>query len=472
MCWLATFAAAGATGNQAAAAAAGAAGAAAAARSAAAAASGAAAKNAPAAASVPGASADGGPHEWTRFRLTPQNNVVIPGPARPRWTVETGAQISASPAIVDHRLFLGNNAGLLVALDVQSGRQLWSYQATSALMSNPLVYHGLVIVGEGNEISTDLGHGRVRVGNGPSGLIAVDENTGALRWRFDTVGSAMPTPAIVGGSLIDHDGAGIIVALNPLTGDLLWSRDVSSVASMVGMLPLRGDTLVTNGVYPNAVFAINPVDGSTRWTYELPPTVSGVGDCPPASDGRNVFGDYVEPIDPTIMGEAGVTARMRVYALDGGTGAVLWNVPLETGVVPQRNESAIPLVSGNNVFVGSAMNKIVTALDTWTGAERWKLTVGGPVKGGMVEADGVLYFGDLAGFLWAVDEPTGHVIGALKIDTRFNVGSPVVYGQSLIVGTNTGRILAIPLADIRAGNDRPTGDEVMPVMPPMPAATH
>ena len=100
-------------------------------------------------------------------------------------------------------------------------------------MSAPLIYGDLVIVGEGDPTSrTSSPSEPVMVGQGPSALIGFDRYGGSVRWQTMLTGSAMPTPAIVDGILVNHDGAGWINGLNPVdrvrsvtrTGSVRWPR--------------------------------------------------------------------------------------------------------------------------------------------------------------------------------------------------------------------------------------------------------
>jgi hypothetical protein len=95
---------------------------------------------------------------------------------------------------------------------------------------------------------------------------------------------------------------------------------------------------------------------------------------------------------------------------------------------------------------------MVTALDAATGRVRWSVRVSGPVKSGLVLRDGVLYFGDLGGKLWAVDAVAGRPVGSIQTDLKFNVGSPIVLNDSLVIGSAQGPVIAVPLADIRASH--------------------
>lgn len=389
------------------------------------------------------------PTQWTEFRLNPQADPVIAYDGAPSWSIETHGAFSSSPAVVDGVMYLGNNKGGMYAIDVKNGDVRWTYQVQNPIMSNPLVYKGLVIIGEGNANSTTyVPRRQVQVGTGPNALIALDAKTGKLVWEVPLAGTGMPTPVIVDGVLVHHNGSGGLIGVDPQTGRVLYRRTVKSIASMVGLLPVGGDMVVTTGLFPNRVFAVRASDGQTVWQYDLRDNDSGVGDCPPVTDGSRVFGDYIAPPNPNDEAGVGVPGVERVYALDAKTGQLLWNIGLESDVVPPRNESAIPLVVGNRLYVGSAVAPFMHAIDTVTGNVVWTTRVDGPVLGGIVDYKDRLYFGDLAGNLWALDATTGTVVGKLKTQTPYNVGSPVIVGGSLIMGSKTGNIAAVPLEDI------------------------
>ncbi|HVA33612.1 MAG TPA: PQQ-binding-like beta-propeller repeat protein, partial [Candidatus Baltobacteraceae bacterium] len=276
-----------------------------------------------------------------------------------------------------------------------------------------------------------------------------DAATGALRWRTALAGSAMPTPAIVDGILVHHNGAGWITALNPLTGAKLYARNLHSIASMTAALPVGNDRFVTIGVLDNAAWELKASDGSTVWRTAFPASGSGQGDCPPVTDGTRVFCNYVMPAPGQTYTSSGSPAVERAYALDVHTGAKVWDVALQSGILPPRNEAAIPVLANGLVYFGGSLAPYMHALDTVTGRLVWQTRVDGPVKGGAVVVDDTLYFGDLTGHLWALNARTGAVIGKQKMPSGFNVGSPIVIGDTLIVGSRTGSVYAVPLEEIR-----------------------
>ncbi|MBV8530191.1 MAG: PQQ-binding-like beta-propeller repeat protein [Candidatus Eremiobacteraeota bacterium] len=391
---------------------------------------------------------------WTQFRLGPHNNAVVSGTLETAWRIETGGQISASPTVIDGTLYIGNNAGSLYAIDAASGQILWKGHVPNPLMSAPLIYGDLVIVGEGDPTSrTSSPSEPVMVGQGESAMIGFDRASGAIRWQTMLSGSAMPTPAIIDGTLINHDGAGWINGLDPATGAKRYSRSIGSMASMSAILPVGNGDFVTAGVGSNALWRLHADGGSVVWRSGFSKGASGIGDCPQVSDGARVFCDYVSPVLPDTWTVIGDLAVERVYAVGLANGSPLWDVALEGGSLPGRNEAAIPLLAGGLLYLGSAIAPWMHALDPSNGMLVWERPTRGVVKGGIVDVDGVVYFGDLGGYLWALDAKTGRIVGDKYMHTAFNVGSPIVDGRTLIIGSDSGSVIAVPLATIRAAHD-------------------
>lgn len=391
---------------------------------------------------------------WTQFRMGAENNAVIPGSLETAWRIETGAQISASPTVIDGTLYLGNNGGSLYAIDVNSGQVVWKAHVTNPLMSAPLIYGDVVIVGEGDPTSrTSSPSEPVMVGQGPSALIAFDRATGNMRWQIPLSGSAMPTPAIIDGIMVNHDGAGYITGVDPTSGTKQYSRWIGSMASMTAALPVGDGDFITTGVGANAVWRVHAGDGSVIWRSAFSKGASGIGDCPPVSDGTRVFCDYVSPVLPDTSTVIGNLTVERAYALRVSDGSPLWDVALDSGPLPERNEAAIPLLADGLLYLGSAIAPAMHALDATTGIPAWETPTHGTVKGGVVDVDGIVYFGDLGGYLWALDAKTGRVVGDKFMHTAFNVGSPIVYGKTLIIGSDSGSVLAVPLQAIRTSHD-------------------
>ncbi len=125
----------------------------------------------------------------------------------------------ATPAIVGNQVFVFSGAGLLVALDVRDGKQLWSAspltelsgtEAEYGMASSPLVIGDQVIV---------------TVGAAKGTLVAYDIQTGKQVWTAgkDPAGYSSPTLLEVGGrsQIVSYTGRSVL-GVAPKTGEVLW----------------------------------------------------------------------------------------------------------------------------------------------------------------------------------------------------------------------------------------------------------
>src|SRR3954447_7113297 len=86
----------------------------------------------------------------------------------------TDGDFTGTPVVKDRRVYVGSNGGVVRALDVTSGRQLWRTTVDGPVNGSLAVADGMVFVpvatvGDGAQV-------------GPS-VAALDESTGRLRWQ-------------------------------------------------------------------------------------------------------------------------------------------------------------------------------------------------------------------------------------------------------------------------------------------------
>lgn len=393
---------------------------------------------------------------WDQFRHGGGLNDVVVNPNLPislSWRFSGPRKgTSTSPVVAGSTVLLASNDHSLYALDAATGKQRWQWKGDNEVMSAPVYRDGLAFVGTGDADSPVWDPPAYNVvGMHASDLNGIDLRTGKSVWSFALTGSGMPMPALSGRQLLHVDGSGVLVALDARTGSYLWRRLFYSNFSMANVL-LDGGLAYFGGRFPNVVYAVRARDGQIAWEHGFSPRDGAFDDCPLATDGRQIFGMYAAPLDPNPKRfiVAGLSARQHVYALDARSGRLRWDAAIPViGVEPPYNESAIPMYAGGTLYDGSPLAPVVTALDARTGLQRWSLHVSGPVKGGFALRDGVLYFGDLGGRLWAVDAVRGRVLGSVQTDLKFNVGSPIVLNGSLVIGSADGPVIAVPLDAIR-----------------------
>src|SRR5262249_33424841 len=111
---------------------------------------------------------------WPQFRgnprLTGVASAALPDTLHVKWTYEASDAVESSAAIVDGVVYVGVSKGELLALDLESGKLRWKYSTGEAGFigeSSPAVSGGTVFIGDLNGV-----------------LHAVGVQDGRKRWTF------------------------------------------------------------------------------------------------------------------------------------------------------------------------------------------------------------------------------------------------------------------------------------------------
>lgn len=113
----------------------------------------------------------------------------------------------ASPAYDGSMVYVGSAGAWtgLIALDANSGAVRWRYPTSLAIYSAPALAAGIVVFGEGN-VFGDTSSGRV---------VALDTITGHPVWSVDVGAAVHSGPVIAGDLLVVGDSAGDVLAFRP-----------------------------------------------------------------------------------------------------------------------------------------------------------------------------------------------------------------------------------------------------------------
>lgn len=168
------------------------------------------------------------------------------------------------------------------------------------------------------------------------------------------------------------------------------------------------------------------------WSYsalELPAVQQGFG-LVPAVDAGRVY----------VAGRDG-----RVVALDGASGAPIWQVDLK------RQLSSGPAVAGGRLVVGSRDGGVI-ALDAADGGSLWQATVTSEVLAPPRVSDDRVVIRSLDGRVFGLDAATGArqwlFEQSVPVLTLRGVSAPVlVPGQLVAVGLDTGKLVGLNPAD-------------------------
>ncbi|WP_052158743.1 PQQ-binding-like beta-propeller repeat protein [Halobacillus sp. BBL2006] len=420
-----------------------------------------------------------GPGEWLEYRLNDANNPVstIEG-ADPlsSTTFQTGDEIRSTPVVVGDRLFAGNhNTGELFAFDIHTGKQLWKSQAPNWVHSEMIYQGGTIYVGYGNRFFQD----RALRGTEESGVLALNAETGEVKWNHTTDGEVMPTPLFHDGYVYAATGDTHLYKLDAGTGEEAAKIKLGSVVSMSSPNYSDGSIFVGGGgPKPYTFYSVNVASEEINWKTEFDEVYAGLDDVPPAIDDQiiittaletpkamnyrevyNEFGTvevYKEMIK-SVTGERETHPEHMIYAMDTKTGEVLWKDSLGVGEMVKNNKSGAPMIYEGKVFVGSPITEKFYAYDLKTGERLWefKNTV---MKAPPVAADGTVYFSNAKGFVHAMDAASGEELGRKKLGGTLAPSGPIIVNDTLIVGSQDSHVYALPTGEIKNSKDEYKND--------------
>jgi polyvinyl alcohol dehydrogenase (cytochrome) len=352
------------------------------------------------------------------------------------------AVITSSPVLDGDRLYVGVGSleepfgirdshhyytfrGSVVAMDVATGGILWrSYTITDA------VYWGdggaQSVIGGAGDAGEDAGPRTA----GYAGAAVWSSSPSVDRKRrqlYVTTGNNYQAPdgapSMVEGNWVDS-----VLALDLDTGAIKWGRslpaggapdasDVFNLGHFQGpdsdfgcganlyttMVGGQAKDLVGAGQKSGDYWAFDADTGATVWrTHVGPGGPLGGLHWGTATDGDRV---YVEVNNGsgtgfTVLGngdQAGMTSTTGMWAaLDSATGDVIWEI-MDPALDKPISGAAVdgPTVVVNGVVFAGSMDKAGTmfALDAATGEVLWSFESGGTVYGGPAVANGVVYWG-------------------------------------------------------------------------------
>ena len=236
----------------------------------------------------------------------------------------------------------------------------------------------------------------------------------------------MLVPAVDGNTLYAADVTGVVMALDRMTGDVQWKKDLElPVSGAVGV----GYGMVMLGTLQGEVVALDASTGEEKWRSRVTSEVLA----PPATNGDIVV---VQTQDDRVIG------------LEASTGEQRWVYDSTPGVLTLRGTGA-PLVTNRLAVAGLSTGKVV-ALDTQNGVPVWEQRVAIPqgrselerivdIDGGLLLSGGTLYVTSYQGRLAALELDSGRVLW--QRDASSSAGVAQGYGSvyvSLASGTVEG----------------------------------
>jgi outer membrane protein assembly factor BamB len=301
-------------------------------------------------------------------------------------------RLAASPVVGDGMLYVVDTAAVIHAFDAETGARRWSHQIQVSGDLEDATFGG----------GAAFNDGRVYATNGVGDVVALNAQTGEQLWRVKPAGPLRGAPTVAFNEVFVMTQDNQIFALNTDDGDIVWQRAAASGQSGVfGVAaPAAGQGTVVAGFSSGELVAYRYENGRELWSDALARTSisTQVGtltdvDADPIIDQGRVYalgqggrmaayelltGQRIWELTlagistPTVVGEwvFTLTDEAQLLAIQRGTGRIRWITQLDRWRDPGDREGPIfwtgPVLASGRLWIASSRG-VVQSVDVMTG---------------------------------------------------------------------------------------------------------
>lgn len=340
---------------------------------------------------------------FAMFRGSPERTGFYPTgenfkPRKLKWSFKAKKAIHTSPIAAYSMVYVGSDAGIVYAVDAQSGKEKWQHEIGGIVYATPAIDKGVVYIGSlkrklfalhattGEKLWDFVVRGEIKssaaVVDGIVFFASVDKHVYAvdvkkrnLLWKYKTNGGILSSPVIKNNVLYIASKDKHIYALHYTSGKLLWKYKSD-----------REFEYATPAVYGNYIhfasidgaFYSLSMSGKQKLRYETPESI------------------YASPC--LLQGIAYIVNKNgECYGIHLQSGKKIWEAEVNNSV------STSPIVTSKSIYF-TCQDGYIYELDRKNGQQTWSYNIGIEItkSSPMIYRD-TLYFGGDNGYLYAFD---------------------------------------------------------------------
>jgi outer membrane protein assembly factor BamB len=258
------------------------------------------------------------------------------------WKINTENSIEAPALIVGDMAFIGNLSGDLYAIEIISGKILWTYKTENQIMGSPNYYSNGI-----NKV--------IVVGSYDYCLHGVDMKTGKGLWKYEADNFINGTPSVYKDMAIFGGCDGLLHFVNATNGTV---KKRITVATYVAGSVAVDENKAFVGDYDGKFSCIDIGTMEIKWSYQNETVKQPFIASPSVSQNRVFIGNRDK----------------YVYCLEKSTGVLKWKV--NTG----GSLDASPVLAGSKLVVANMRGDLII-LNAGDGNKIWSYELGSPVNG-------------------------------------------------------------------------------------------
>lgn len=320
------------------------------------------------------------------------------------WRFAANGGIQHAPVVEAGKLYFGDNSGCLYQVDQASGKKGWEFTTGGAVIGAPV-----------------LAKGRIWAGSADGKVYCLSATSGNKVWEYQSGGAIVGSPLLVDNTIYVGSTDFNMYALDAQTGQELWRFPTGNAITAKAAY---GKGKVFFGSWDGCFYAVQARDGSELWQRQLGSQVyyAPAASAPLYQDGRVFIS----------------TPGNRVYALDGASGELLWQVSASSGL-------ATPILF-NHALIYNTAGGDVYALDPATGENVWQVNaLTSAYMSRLTPHGGDLLLNGVQRKLTSVNLLRGEedINWFYTLSDSYLYNSGTADGEVIFVGTMAGELLAL-----------------------------
>jgi outer membrane protein assembly factor BamB len=320
-------------------------------------------------------------------------------------------RLGLGPAIDNGVVFAASHKGELLAVSLDTGRDLWVKKLKIPISAGPAAGFGIVVAGSSK-----------------GAVIALDGATGRQLWRSQINSELLSSPAISEKVVVMRSVDGRLHGFDTRSGKELWSveQQVPRLSLRGTAVPIVAKEVAISGFDNGKVMAVSLNTGDTLWDTALA-----------SPHGRTEL-DRLVDIDSAVrvVGDnvfaAGFQGRTAMLALDSGQ--LWWSHDMSS----YRGLA----VDADNLYVSQSDGTVV-AMRQRDGAEMWrneKLKRRG--LSSPIVTSTAIALADFQGYIHWLDKNTGELVAREHVAKQRVSNPPVGANDTIVVLTDGGTLAA------------------------------
>lgn len=313
------------------------------------------------------------------------------------------------PVYIENKVYAAGYDGELIALDAESGEQLWQYQ------------HG-----ENITAAVGVGDGMVLVGDAQGNIVAIDAVGGDLKWAKSLSIEILAAPVAVNGVVVVKAADGRVFGIESKTQEIRWITP-----SFVPSLTLRGaGQLQVSGSFvlvpldDGRLLALDVSTGQEVWSVRVS-SASGRSEVARLSDMDST---------PVLVGrDIYATAYQgNLAAIDQSSGRVQWMNDFSSFVGVDASISQVTAVDDESIVW---LFRSTDGLGEWKNDQLKYRWLSKPV---MLRS--VVVVGDYDGYLHVLSKNDGSIIGRRALCSGQVSTLAALSDSSFLLACSSGKI--------------------------------